>query len=302
MMSQPKICAVVVTYNRLEQLKQCIESLKKQTRTLDEILIINNSSTDGTEEWLKKQNDLIFITQVNIGGAGGFYTGIKTAYEKGFDWIWCMDDDGFPDLFALENLDINSNYELFVLNSLVVSTREKEKLAFFLYDLDIKKPYKTLKELKGKKSINGGCFFNGTLINSKIVQKIGLPIKELYIHGDEIEYSLRILQNGYSIRTIANSIFYHPPAEVKIYTLGKFYHAFYKVSETKRYYRMRNLVLLYRKYHYYSTVRLFKVFICDCTILLFSREIKLLFRNIKGFYDGIFYESNSHDEIFRKKI
>ena len=76
-----KIATVVVTYNRLELLKDCIESLRNQTRKIDEIFVINNSSTDGTEEWLSRQNDLTTITQPNTGGAGGFYTGTKTDAE-----------------------------------------------------------------------------------------------------------------------------------------------------------------------------------------------------------------------------
>ena len=39
-----KIAAVVVTYNRLELLKKCIQSLRDQTRRLDEIIVVNNKS------------------------------------------------------------------------------------------------------------------------------------------------------------------------------------------------------------------------------------------------------------------
>jgi GT2 family glycosyltransferase len=82
-----KIAAVVVTFNRLELLKICITALREQTRKLDEIIVINNSSSDGSLEWFFEQNDLTLITQQNSGGTGSFHTRIKTAYEKGYDWI-----------------------------------------------------------------------------------------------------------------------------------------------------------------------------------------------------------------------
>ena len=47
-----KICAIVVTYNRVELLKLTIEKLLKQTRKIDEVIIINNASTDNTGEFL----------------------------------------------------------------------------------------------------------------------------------------------------------------------------------------------------------------------------------------------------------
>jgi len=64
------IAAVVVTYNRLTLLKKCIASIKKQTRKIDKIIVINNGSTDQTGDWLKKEKGLTVITQGNLGGAG----------------------------------------------------------------------------------------------------------------------------------------------------------------------------------------------------------------------------------------
>ena len=56
-----KVIAVVVTYNRLALLSECVTALRNQSRQLDSILVINNGSTDGTEEWLKSQKDIEFF-------------------------------------------------------------------------------------------------------------------------------------------------------------------------------------------------------------------------------------------------
>ena len=61
-----KITAVVVTYNRRELLIRCIEHLRKQTVKLDNIIVINNGSTDGTDVWLDSQIDLDVIHQENV--------------------------------------------------------------------------------------------------------------------------------------------------------------------------------------------------------------------------------------------
>ena len=98
------IVAVVVTYNRLELLKRVISALKSQTVPVDKIIVINNGATDGTKEWLDSQESLITIHQENVGGAGGFYRGIKQAMTTETDWIWCMDDDVYPENDCLEKL------------------------------------------------------------------------------------------------------------------------------------------------------------------------------------------------------
>ena len=91
-----KVVAVVVSYNRQGLLSECIQALREQTRRPDEILVVNNGSTDNTEQWLLSQTDIKFITQENSGSGGGFNTGIQWAFRNNFTWIWCMDDDGYP--------------------------------------------------------------------------------------------------------------------------------------------------------------------------------------------------------------
>ena len=59
----------------------------------------------------------------NIGGSGGFHEGIKKAYEKGYDWIWIMDDDAEPEKTALEEMmEYKNCKELVALTPLKVET------------------------------------------------------------------------------------------------------------------------------------------------------------------------------------
>ena len=103
-----KVAAVVVTYNRIELLKECIKALQQQIYTCD-ILIVDNASTDGTEEYInkiKKDYDNLHYknTGDNIGGAGGFNFGMRWAVEAGYEYVWVMDDDCLPYADALEKL------------------------------------------------------------------------------------------------------------------------------------------------------------------------------------------------------
>ena len=99
-----RVAAVVVTYNRLEFLKRCVNSLHKQTVPCD-ILVVDNASTDETAQWLESQTDIFFHnTGSNLGGAGGFHYGMRWAVEANYDYLWVMDDDCFPKTDALEKL------------------------------------------------------------------------------------------------------------------------------------------------------------------------------------------------------
>ena len=200
-----KVIALVVSYNRQALLSECINALRNQTRKPDAILVINNGSTDHTEEWLKSQADIIHITQGNNGSGGGFDTGIAWAYKNGYSWMWCMDDDGYPKENALEILLQIDTPERSLLNCAVLNKEDKKSFVWKT------KKYKTIHEVNEKLIKGIGHPFNGTLIHRAIVEKVGTPKASLFVWGDETEYYYRII-NRYKIPvyTVTNSIHYHP--------------------------------------------------------------------------------------------
>jgi rhamnopyranosyl-N-acetylglucosaminyl-diphospho-decaprenol beta-1,3/1,4-galactofuranosyltransferase len=200
-----KIVAAVVTYNRLGLLKVCINALRSQTHPVNKILVINNGSTDGTEEWLKTQGDIEYFTQKNIGGAGGFSTAIQLGYKKGYEWIWCMDDDGTPKEDALEHLVAAEGKELKLLNCAVINQEDKDS---FVWNTG---GYKKLSEVPGNIIEGIGHPFNGTFINRRIVERVGVPKAKFFLWGDETEYYYRIVKkNNIPVCTVTSSIHYHP--------------------------------------------------------------------------------------------
>lgn len=205
------VAAVVVTYNRLNDLKLCLDSLRNQTRPLDAIIVINNGSTDGTNEWLAEQIGLSVTTQSNLGGAGGFATGIETAYQTGFDWLWCMDDDCLAAPDALEVLLNSPNIGPCIKNCMSVSNQDSNELAFF-----VERPNQTYRKVTDMTSFDMiygvASLFNGTLISSDVIKAIGIPDQKLFIWGDEVEYMTRAQKMGFPVVTVPNSVFYHPPA------------------------------------------------------------------------------------------
>ncbi|GAB3314643.1 hypothetical protein GCM10027299_03060 [Larkinella ripae] len=205
------VAAVVVTYNRLGDLKKCLFSLEQQTRKPDTILVINNGSTDGTAEWLATQSALTVINQSNSGGAGGFATGIEAAYKAGFTWLWCMDDDCLATPDSLEKLMSAPNIGPCIKNAVSVSNQDRTELAFFVDRPN--KSYRKVADMAPYDLIYGvAFFFNGTLIHTDVVKAVGLPDSRLFIWGDEVEYMTRAQKMGFPVVTVPKSIFHHPPS------------------------------------------------------------------------------------------
>src|SRR3954452_3090054 len=102
------VAAVIVTYNRADKLGKVIENVLAQDRAADQVIIVDNASTDDTASVLDQYEGRptveILRLRENTGGAGGFATGMGHAYERGADFVWIMDDDCYPDSDSLREL------------------------------------------------------------------------------------------------------------------------------------------------------------------------------------------------------
>ena len=192
-----RVAAVVVTYNRAEMLRQCLMSLQKQTMPCD-ILVVDNASTDDTQALVQRaaQHDAsIFYrnTGENLGGAGGFNFGMRWAVEAGYAFVWVMDDDCFPEPVALEKLldaDRLLQGEYGWLSSVALWTDGRECR---MNRPKIKKNfYDRIELLRDGILLAEQATFVSLFLKAETIHAVGLPVKEFFIWGDDIEYTRRI--------------------------------------------------------------------------------------------------------------
>ena len=189
--------AVVVTYNRLDLLKEGINALLSQSAPCD-ILIVDNASTDETPFWADefcKMHPSVFYenTGDNLGGAGGFNYGMRRGVELGYDYVWIMDDDAIAKPDALEELqkvDLPYGFLASVVywtdGSLCEMNRQRTKTHYLV-----------LKDVEAALAKNElipieTATFVSLLIPAGTIRKVGLPIKEFFIWSDDVEYTVRI--------------------------------------------------------------------------------------------------------------
>ena len=289
------LTAVIVTYNRKELLSQNIEMLLKQTMTVDSIIIVDNCSSDGTYEYLKNcgwttEPFLYLKTETNIGGAGGFYTGVKAAYEAGADWIVLMDDDGrMADEHTMEILyraarklyDENRGERKLFVNALV----QKGELLSFKID----HMYTVVEAMMAAKNglIEGAANpFNGTLISRELVSDIGYPKKEFFIKGDEVDYKQRALDAGAYVGTVTEAKYIHPRPETVEKTVLGVKVPFFVEAPWKEYYAARNFTYMYKLQEWYKGILFELIFVKLLAVISLKckkmETIKMLF---KGVYD-----------------
>ena len=209
---RPHIVAVVVTFNRLQLLRRLVGRLG-EFHGLDEVVVVDNASSDGTGEWLVTQDVVPRTLSSNRGGAGGFHEGLRLAVERGAELVWLMDDDGLPDADCLDLL-LAHRGDLDFWGPVVVDEADPTRLVF-----PIRLPGGT-RAVHDTAAVDGAASaglirdvvipFNGVLVTRELALEIGYPREEFFIWGDDHEYRLRAERAGARIATVAAARVRHP--------------------------------------------------------------------------------------------
>jgi rhamnopyranosyl-N-acetylglucosaminyl-diphospho-decaprenol beta-1,3/1,4-galactofuranosyltransferase len=257
---EARIAAVVVTYNRRALLEGCLDALLRQHRPLDEILVIDNASTDDTAEMLaEKYNGKITHVRLeeNVGGAGGFYEGIRLAYEKGHNWIWVMDDDVEPMADALRVLAESpafSDPSVGFLASLVLDSNLKAQTSPYRRFNRLMAACPAVDESSLEQSLVPieAAGFLGGMIRRKAIDTVGLPLKDLFIYWDDTEFIHRISKRFKVFLVPASKVVHKyiwvPPPRRKFLGLLRIPAGVPIAQAWRFYYNLRNSIFIRTRY------------------------------------------------------
>jgi GT2 family glycosyltransferase len=247
-MTAETVAVVVVTYNRKEFLRECLEALLAQSRPPDEIIVVNNNSMDGTAEMLALEFPQVTVLTMseNIGGAGGFAHGMQLARDKGHNWILIMDDDAILHPEALIRLLEHACGEQKAIMGCLARSRDTEEL---VWPLKVEGEWKlSVSQVPNRPFVTESLPFLGLLISSRAISEIGLPNSDFFVCCDDVEYSYRASKAGYAIVCIPTSILYHPVPRRRLLRFGKYILCLEFMPPWKGYYDARNRILLGLKF------------------------------------------------------
>lgn len=319
-----KICTVVVTFNRYELLKECLDSLLNQTAQ-NTILLVDNASTDGTDKkiiedgYLEHKNIIYKRLDKNSGGAGGFHFGVKYALENAYDFVWLMDDDAEPELDALEILlqNIDEKYSAYAPKTMI-GTKENNVLSTFghrgIFDYENCLPAFQkaidLEEYEKDKCEIEMASFVGILIPISSIKKIGLPEERFFIHHDDTEYSLRLVTLG-KILMVNKSVIYHKEKRQEEKIERQF--LWFRKNRIKyeklwlKYFGLRNSIFIAFKYGkgikvYFLAFKLYFALIKDILLYDDKKWTRLVFAT-NSFFDGVrgHFDNEKPTKILRGK-
>ncbi|MGN6160915.1 MAG: glycosyltransferase family 2 protein [Marmoricola sp.] len=216
-MTAESVAAVVVTYNRAAMLPGLLDGLARQSRPLDAIYVVDNASSDHTAELLASWQGLplrVIRAADNLGGAGGFHLGLRTAWEDGHDRFLLIDDDVIPAPdFVAVMLAHPGPCQMAVREDLQGRLVEKAAVRF---DLDnplairpktasVDSTYATRAEMPPEVGVENVAF-EGFLVRREVVDAVGLPDPAFFIFYDDVDFAVRARRAGFPIVCLRDAV------------------------------------------------------------------------------------------------
>jgi rhamnopyranosyl-N-acetylglucosaminyl-diphospho-decaprenol beta-1,3/1,4-galactofuranosyltransferase len=184
---QPKLAVVIVTYNNHEMLEDVLKDLGRQTMRLHEIRVMDNSDSPATQMMVShKFPSVTYIKmQDNVGTAGGFHEGIRRAVRD-CEFVLTLDDD--------------------------VRLRADSVEKLYRGYMDLQENNRRLGAVRAVGAGGGAAprslddfAWRGTLINAEAIRRVGLPLAEYFMYADDVEFSMRLAEQGYETFEIPGS-------------------------------------------------------------------------------------------------
>ena len=268
-MSGESVAVVVVTYNRADLLERMLVGLAALERLPDAVIVVDNASTDHTPAVLATAPNpglRVIRSEDNLGGAGGFHLGVRTAYAAGFDRIWLMDDDVVPAPGCLTVLmEREEDCLMAVREDTAGRLVEKAATRF-----DLRNPL-AIRPKKGMVETDFGSrdqmpevvevenvAFEGFMLRRSVVDAIGLPDPSYFIFYDDVDYAVRARRAGFRIWAVRDAVLVRQLDFDQQHDLGGW----------KGYYMYRNLFVVHLRYGENVLVRLKPWLITTAVVLL----------------------------------
>jgi GT2 family glycosyltransferase len=204
-MASSLISVVIVTWNRREDALETIRSVHEQTYQYFETVVVDNGSTDGTEQAIRATYPGVTLVTLerNVGVSAGRNAGIAVACG---DIILCLDSDASLGRDSLANIveKFEADPEIGVVNSKIVNayTKKIDGGPGWVYS-EKQKAYQDTEFSSWSFSETGAA------IRREVFEKVGLFWERLFFGSEGQELSLRVLDAGYKIVYFPEAIVYH---------------------------------------------------------------------------------------------
>lgn len=244
-----KIGIVICNYNKEEEVLECIQSILESKFQDFDLYVVDNGSTDHSVQRIREKypDEVILLTnKENLGGSGGFNTGLRVAYEKGYPYVMCVDNDAMLDEGAVGKLYefLEEHPEAGMAGAKVYHLEKPQYVQQFGQKIDFENYctevhyYNAMEDGRMPDYLYVDCVAACSLmVRRGIIDKIGFMPEENFLYWDDTEWCYRCNMAGYKVASVGTAKALH--------AMGAKNEA---VNTFPTYYAWRNWITFFAKY------------------------------------------------------
>jgi len=210
----PKIFIIILNHNGVEVIKKCLASVFKVDYPNFEVVVVDNSSQDGSFEAAKinfsKAN---FIqNEANLGFSAGNNVGIRFALERMADYVLLLNNDTEVEKDFLTRLvNVAEADKKIGITSPVIFNGHSRQIWFSggrIKWLRMKTEHekKTSAEDSYETKLATGC---AMLVRAAVFKEVGLLDEDFFLYWEDTDFSVRVRRSGFKIKVVSGAWVYH---------------------------------------------------------------------------------------------
>jgi GT2 family glycosyltransferase len=241
--------SILVNWNLREDTLACIDSLIAAGQSPEQILVVDNGSSDGSVSALQeKYAGALWIIEnaTNVGFAQAANQGLARAFTAGAQWVFLLNNDTVvdPEIFNAFGKAQQEHPQYHILAPLILFFDDPEHIWFF-GDRLVGRTLITTSLFQGQNrnqpipDVTPVDFVNGCgmFIHREVYNKIGLFDESLYMYGEEVDFCWRARAAEFLSASVSAAVMWH-----------KVSRSARRLKPEMRYFRIRNQVIFYRRY------------------------------------------------------
>lgn len=216
-----QIGIVICNYNKADFVVNCIRSIMESSYQDFDLYVVDNASTDESVEKIRSEYGdklTLIVNSENMGGSGGFNTGLREVLKKDYTYIMCVDNDVVFDKNAIKELHnfLEEHLDVGMAGSRAYFMDDPERIWSFSASID----FDRYVQVDNYRNCTDGdavpevvyCDYVpacAMMLRTAAVRKVGLMPEENFIYWDDMEWGYRFNQAGYKVAAYGKSKVWH---------------------------------------------------------------------------------------------
>lgn len=216
-----QIGIVICNYNKKNDALACIRSILESKFQDYDIYVVDNASTDGSAEAIRNaygEQVTLLVNQENLGGSGGFNTGLRDAFQKGYPYLMCVDNDALLDENAVGNLlaFLQEHPETGIAAAKIYHREAPDYVQQFGQKIDFENFCTDVTYLNAYEDgsmpeyvYTDAVAACALMIRRSVIEKIGFMPEENFLYWDDTEWCYLCNRAGWKVASVGNAMALH---------------------------------------------------------------------------------------------